>query len=537
MPKKAFFLILITALLSTPIARAENTALFSTEELAINACHVHYSRHSFHQDAAGTGLLTITKTTPDKNILSGFIFLNSKFIPLCSFMVGETPIFEKEVELKSYNVLTIFLLGTPEAAVTIVIQPAQVPNPPPTITFTSSPPTISMGETCTLTWQTANASTVTINNGIGNVGLNGTHQVTPGQTTTYELTAVGPGGATMAETIVTVTYLPPRIQFAAHPASIFPGATATLSWSSEYADACVIEPGIGLVELSGSINVSPAQTTIYTLAATGPGGTVTVEAPVAVTVPSPILSLSAVPQTITAGQSAILTWNSANADTLWLEPGLGAVAPSGSLSVSPTQTTTYTITGSGPGGTTLEQTTVSVTDPPPTVIFSADPPAIQAGQGTTLSWSTTYAQTVEIDQNIGTVDLSGTRTISPGQTTTYTLTATGPGGTTTTQINVTVSYPPPAVTLQAQPAAITLGQSATLIWSSALATATVIDNGIGPVPANGSLTVSPTQNTTYTITATGPGGTAMAEAPITIQPPPLTVKITQPIESADMSRR
>lgn len=55
--------------------------------------------------------------------------------------------------------------------------------------------------------------------------------------------------------------------------SIQAGESLTLSWSSTNADSCSIEPGIGLVYLNGSMAVSPAVTTTYTITATGPGGT------------------------------------------------------------------------------------------------------------------------------------------------------------------------------------------------------------------------------------------------------------------------
>jgi hypothetical protein len=45
-----------------------------------------------------------------------------------------------------------------------------------------------------------------------------------------------------------------------------------LSWTSTNADYCVIEPGIGSVEPSGSIGVSPAQTTEYTITRSRLGG-------------------------------------------------------------------------------------------------------------------------------------------------------------------------------------------------------------------------------------------------------------------------
>ncbi len=80
---------------------------------------------------------------------------------------------------------------------------------------------------------------------------------------------------------------------------------------------------------------------------------------------------------------------------------------------------------------------------PPTAQLSASPTSIQAGQQSTLSWQTTNATTVSIDQGIGPVAASGTRVVSPSATTIYRVTATGPGGTATAQVTVTVTAPPP----------------------------------------------------------------------------------------------
>jgi len=63
---------------------------------------------------------------------------------------------------------------------------------------------------------------------------------------------------------------------------------------------------------------------------------------------------------------------------------------------------------------------------------------------------------------------------------------------------------------------ISVGQSATLSWSTSGATSVSIDNGVGPQPPSGSVTVSPLQTTVYTLTATGPGGSATAQTTITV---------------------
>ncbi len=80
------------------------------------------------------------------------------------------------------------------------------------------------------------------------------------------------------------------------------------------------------------------------------------------------------------------------------------------------------------------------TSPAPTAMLSASPGTINAGQPSTLSWTTTNATSGQINDGIGSVTVpTGTTTVTPTKTTTYTLTATGPGGSVTSQVTVTVN--------------------------------------------------------------------------------------------------
>ena len=80
----------------------------------------------------------------------------------------------------------------------------------------------------------------------------------------------------------------------------------------------------------------------------------------------------------------------------------------------------------------------------PTVTISADPSTIEKGQSSTLTWSSTNATNVSIDQGIGDVSTTGSRSVSPSSSTTYTIAAKGEGGTVsaTTRITVTTSSSP-----------------------------------------------------------------------------------------------
>jgi peptidoglycan-associated lipoprotein len=88
--------------------------------------------------------------------------------------------------------------------------------------------------------------------------------------------------------------------------------------------------------------------------------------------------------------------------------------------------------------------------PPPTpaapVItqFTAEPDSIQRGQSSVLRWEVTgQTNNISIDQGIGVVQATGNRRVFPTDSTTYTLTAMGPGGTRNRMATISVAAPPP----------------------------------------------------------------------------------------------
>jgi peptidoglycan-associated lipoprotein len=91
------------------------------------------------------------------------------------------------------------------------VPPPPPPPPPapnaPTASLSANPNTIDPGQSTTLTWQTTNATDVSID-GIGPVDISGSRQVTPADSTTYHLVAKGTGGTQDATARVTVNQAP-----------------------------------------------------------------------------------------------------------------------------------------------------------------------------------------------------------------------------------------------------------------------------------------------------------------------------------------
>jgi len=94
-------------------------------------------------------------------------------------------------------------------------------------------------------------------------------------------------------------------------------------------------------------------------------------------------------------------------------------------------------------------TEVTPAPPAPTISLTASPAAIEKGQSTMLTWRATNATEVVIDGGIGTVEATGSRTVSPDASTTFRARATGPGGRADAEVRITVNAPaeviPPVV--------------------------------------------------------------------------------------------
>lgn len=87
--------------------------------------------------------------------------------------------------------------------------PKAPPAPAPTISLSADSASLEQGACTNLTWSTANASSASIDQGIGSVQPSGSRQVCPESTTRYTLTAAGAGGSRTESTTVNVVPKPP----------------------------------------------------------------------------------------------------------------------------------------------------------------------------------------------------------------------------------------------------------------------------------------------------------------------------------------
>lgn len=248
---------------------------------------------------------------------------------------------------------------------------------------------------------------------------------------------------------------PPRVSFAATPSTIRSGQSATLSWTTTGATAVQIDNGIGSQALAGSINVTPAATTTYTLTAMQGSTTVTSTATVNV-VSVPVVNVTSLPapmlQSAGAGGAstsyALANSGGAPASINLTQTGSFFTQSPASFTLQPGSTQVVTITasaqpsgsydgasipaGSGvPSGLQIPVKLLSAA--PPTGSVTADPSAnrvdVAAASGANPTGSVSFT-------NRGTGTLTGILTsdvawiipqsdpvtILPGQTVTLTFT-------------------------------------------------------------------------------------------------------------------
>ena len=160
--------------------------------------------------------------------------------------------------------------------------------------------------------------------------------------------------------------LPEVVIFNAVPANIVSGNFATVTWDVRNSYDVEIEPAFGVIRPHGSQPVNPPFTTTYRLTAVNGQGSILATTTLTVsgvppTIDTPVIkSLAASPYVIRSGGSSILSWQTTNGSSVSIDKNLGTVAGEGSTQVSPTVTTTYMLTVTGPEGAQFQTVTVNV---------------------------------------------------------------------------------------------------------------------------------------------------------------------------------
>ncbi|GAB3691860.1 hypothetical protein GCM10027592_10210 [Spirosoma flavus] len=342
--------------------------------------------------------------------------------------------------------------------------------------------TICAGNSATLV--ASGGTSYTFSNGA--INTTGVFIVSPASTTAYSVTVANASGCTnIASATVTVNQNPSS---SLSSATICAGQSATLTASG----GASYTFSTGEINTTGILSVTPANTTTYSVTASGgtncisfASGTVTVNP-----IPNPTVLPSSA--SICTGGSVVLTASGGTSYTL----SNGTTSASGSFTVSPTVSTTYTVTVSNGNGC-ISTTTVAVTvNPLPNVVFTPTVGTICVGQSTTLvatgANSYTYSN--------GNINFGGMLIVAPTSTTAYSVTGLSTAGcSATASATIIVNQPPtPALTN----ATICVGQSATLTASGG----TSYSFSTGETNTTGILSVTPANTTTYSVTVANASG-------------------------------
>ena len=359
-------------------------------------------------------------------------------------------------------------------------------NPLPIVTSTST--TVCIGQSATIT--ASGADSYVWNTGVTTAGLT----INPATTTTT-YTVMGTNTATSctntAMGIITVNSLP---VVASTSITVCSGQSATITASG--ADSYVWNTGV----ITAGLTINPATiTTTYTVTGTNTTTSCTNTATGVITINSlPVVASTST--TVCSGQSATIT--ASGADSYIWNTG----ATTAGLTTNPaTSTTTYTVTGTNTAtsctNTAIGIITVNIT---PTVTVNSEIICPSGSATLIANGATTYMW-----DNAST---SASITDSPIVTTTYTVTGTSLGCTSTAVATITVVAVLP-VTITSS--TICVGQALTLVATGA--SAFVWNDG----STTSSINVSPVSTTTYSVTGTTGTCSGTGTATITVNELPI----------------
>ncbi len=412
----------------------------------------------------------------------------------------------------STGATTRFITSTPTAATTYTVTVSDGGtctgsattlvsiNPVPTAAITPSTDTVCSGGTARLTasggtsylWSTGAATAVLTVNPTATTAYTVTVTNATGCTATASINVVVTGNITAAITPVNDTVC------GGTSVTLTATGGGTYAWSSGQA--------------APAINVTPATTTTYTVTASAQGGCTATASAVITVKPAPAAAIApAGGATICSGQSVTL-----------VASGIGTYAWSTGvidtfrITVSPTITSVYSVTVTGPNGCTASATERVTVNATPTATITPASPAICLGQSQTLTAGGGGGGGNQYAWSNG--GATPAITVTPTATTTYTLTVTNFGGCSATSSATVTVNSVPVVTIVPPADSICSGQTATLIASATGVTGYSWSTG----SATQAVFVTPTTNTNYTVTVTNANNcTASASASVVVNALPV----------------
>lgn len=234
----------------------------------------------------------------------------------------------------------------------------------------------------------------------------------------------------------------PIITVSADTTTVAPGQPAVISWNSDNATSCVDGTGNAL-RLNGSLSIAPKENYTLDVVCTNPKGTTLESITIAVTT-SPIITLSAYPQTVKSGEQSFISWNTTNT-TRCIDGAGKTLRLNDSISIKPKKPYTFEISCTGPNGTGKNSVTIAIAPPQTTTAQTKTTTTTSSGttqtKTTTITTTPTYTTPAKTTTATSpTITLSTNLTkLKPHETATVTWTSTNTEscvGTTSTGVEI-----------------------------------------------------------------------------------------------------
>ncbi len=376
-------------------------------------------------------------------------------------------------------------------------------------TFSALPNPVDYASSTTLTWGTTGASTCVASSSPSTtqwdanntlIGTSGSKKITGiTATTTYGITCYSSYNTQDYKQQI-VTIKPPTVQISSTPVSsaaspLANGATANITWSSTNAQSCSVTesgtPAWTKTATSGTNVISDALkvNTTFTVTCTNPGGSDTKSTTVYV---GSTADISAAAYQVPYGSSVNILWVANNVTTCTTTKTIYGGSPTdfpphtansaGTNSGSLTSTTTFNFSCTKVNGGTINAPIAAVITvlPQPSASLSASLTSINAGNSTMLSWSSTSTNaatcnlfgtsTSGVKTNpAANQNASGTKSVSPTETTDYQMSCTGNNGSPVLSnvVHIAVTQVPVNLTaiITASSTSVNIGSSTGISWT------------------------------------------------------------------------
>lgn len=260
--------------------------------------------------------------------------------------------------------------------------------------------------------------------------------------------------ALLLPAVLGLAQAPGSATLTAEPREVRPGESVLLSWDCPKASQVRLEPGGMVLPGHGQVTLRPSYTTTYRIFDTRPDGRelgsteIRVVPNLPLGEPARVCSFDASAKAVLPGQPVVLKWECAGSAKIHMEPGGMELDGKSEVTVTPLETTRYTISVNNAAGGQTRTLEVAVLGhskgaPAPAMVCSFDASAkvVKPGEQVILRWVCQGDAKVRLDP--GGLELDGLSSIGviPEKTTVYTLSVNNLVGGVSHSVEVQVEEP------------------------------------------------------------------------------------------------